>query len=104
MTQIPRLQDHLRVAGNSTSQYQAWSLGSLKAVFAEAVMHLERDRLTCLIDALDECPEVEIREMIEFFEELGESAAEKEIELRVCFSSRYRLSSTLCDLLYHSGY
>ena len=27
--------------------------------------------------------------MIDFFEELGESAAEKTIELRVCFSSRY---------------
>lgn len=89
MTKIPRLQHHLGVAGNSTSHHQTWSLESLKSVFAEAVMHLEQDRLTCLIDALDECPEVEIREMIEFFEELGESAAKKRIELRVCFSSRY---------------
>jgi hypothetical protein len=61
----------------------------LKSVFAEAVMHLEQDRLTCLIDALDECPEAEIREMIGFFEELGESAADKRIELRICFSSRH---------------
>lgn len=89
LTKIPRLQHHLRATRNSTSRHQNWSLESLKSVFAEAVMHLEQDRLTCLIDALDECPEVEIREMIDFFEELGESAADKKIELRVCFSSRH---------------
>lgn len=89
MTQIPLLQHHLRVAGTGTSQYQTCSLEPLKAVFAEAVMHLEQDRLACLIDELDECPEVEIREMIEFFEEFRELAADKRIELRVCFSSRY---------------
>lgn len=89
LTQIPRLQHHLRTARNGTPRPQNWSLESLKSIFAEAVMHLEQDRLTCLIDALDECPEAEIREMIGFFEELGESAADKRIELRVCFSSRH---------------
>jgi hypothetical protein len=89
MTKIPRLQLLLRAADSSTSNHQHWSLESLKSLFADAVMHLEGDRLTCLIDALDECPEAEIREMIEFFEELGESAADQKVELRVCFSSRY---------------
>ena len=105
LTKIPRLQHHLRTAGNSTSRYQKWSLESLKSVFAEAVMHLEQDRLTCLIDALDECPEVEIREMIEFFEELGESAADKGVELRVCFSSRHypHVTMTKCQDMLLDG-
>jgi hypothetical protein len=84
-TNVPRVQDLLRAARD----IKKWPLESLKSLFAEAVMGLVRERLTCLIDALDECPEVEIRELVEFFEELGEAAVDKGIELRVCFSSRH---------------
>jgi hypothetical protein len=87
LTKIPRLQNVSGMAMNA--KHQTWSLAALKSVFAEAVMNLEHDHLTCLIDALDECPEVEIREMIEFFEELGQAAVDKGVELRVCFSSRH---------------
>jgi hypothetical protein len=41
------------------------------------------------IDALDECPESEIRDLVEFFEDLSEVAAAKGIRFRVCFSSRH---------------
>ncbi|KAM0708540.1 hypothetical protein Q7P35_005192 [Cladosporium inversicolor] len=50
-------------------------------------MTLGDERLTCYIDALDECGEAEIRDMIEFFEELTESAIEESVNFRVCFSS-----------------
>jgi hypothetical protein len=86
LTKFPRLQELLRA---SEPQPQAWSVESLKAMFTQTVMNLDQDRLTCLIDALDECPEAEIRDLIDFFEELGEAVTDKKIEFRVCFSSRH---------------
>jgi hypothetical protein len=89
LTAVPRLQDILQTQGTVSATDRAWPLDSLKTLFSEAVTHLGQDRVTCFIDALDECPEGEIRDMIEFFEELGESTAEEGIGLRVCFSSRH---------------
>jgi hypothetical protein len=43
----------------------------------------------CFIDALDECAEDEVEEMVEYFEDLGASAVETKTCLRVCFSSRH---------------
>jgi ankyrin repeat protein len=89
LTAVPRLQDILQTQGTVSATDRAWPLDSLKTLFSEAVTQLGQDRVTCFVDALDECPEGEIRDMIEFFEELGESTAEEGIGLRVCFSSRH---------------
>ncbi|KAM0705490.1 hypothetical protein Q7P35_006849 [Cladosporium inversicolor] len=69
------------------------------------LMTLGDERLTCYIDALDECGEAEIRDMIEFFEELTESAIEESVNFRVCFSSRYypRISINTCLELILEG-
>jgi ankyrin repeat protein len=89
LTAIPRLQSVLKPQEIASFANQAWPIGRLKDLFSEAATQLGQDRVTCFIDALDECPEREVRDMIEFFEELGESAAEENIGLRVCFSSRH---------------
>jgi ankyrin repeat protein len=89
LTKFPRLQELLRASLGTGSQPQAWSIESLKAMFTNAIMNLDQDHLTCLIDALDECPEAEIRDLIDFFEELGEAVTDNKIEFRVCFSSRH---------------
>jgi ankyrin repeat protein len=89
LTVVPRLQDVLKLQEIASSADQAWPLTSLKTLFGEAILKLGQDRVTCFIDALDECPEGEVRDMIEFFEELGESTAAEDIGLRVCFSSRH---------------
>lgn len=52
-------------------------------------MQLENTPLVCYIDALDECCEDEVRDMVDFFEDLGESAFGKNISLHVCFASRH---------------
>ncbi|KXH39491.1 pfs domain-containing protein [Colletotrichum salicis] len=44
--------------------------------------------LICFIDALDECDEEQVREMMTYFEGLVEGAAENNILLKICFSSR----------------
>jgi hypothetical protein len=43
-----------------------WPATTLSNLFREAVLALGKDRLTCYIDALDECAELEIRTMIGF--------------------------------------
>lgn len=45
--------------------------------------------MVCLIDALDECDEDEIRDMISFFEYLGDLTISKGSGFLVCFSSRH---------------
>jgi hypothetical protein len=89
LIKFPRLQELLGASFVTASQPQAWSIESLKAMFTKAVMSLDQERLTCLVDALDECPEAEIRDLIDFFEELGEAVTDRKIEFRVCFSSRH---------------
>jgi ankyrin repeat protein len=89
LTAIPRLRNVFKPQEVASFANQAWPIDRLKNLFSEAVTQLGQDRVTCFIDALDECPEGEIRDMIEFFEELGESTAEEGIGLRVCFSSRH---------------
>ncbi|KAF5019949.1 hypothetical protein F66182_8046, partial [Fusarium sp. NRRL 66182] len=58
---------------------------------------LDQRSFICFIDALDECDEQEVRDMVQFFEELldidgddsmDESTSTKRITFRVCFSSR----------------
>ncbi|KAK5660350.1 hypothetical protein OQA88_12891 [Cercophora sp. LCS_1] len=74
---------------DATSDHE-WNLELLKQVFEEAVLRLERsDPVTCFIDALDECDETEIRDMVGFLEQLAQSAMEKGIKFKVIFSSRH---------------
>lgn len=44
-------------------------------------------RLYCFIDALDESPEDDVREMVSFFEEM--CARNRSSEVRICFASRH---------------
>ncbi|KAH7145557.1 hypothetical protein B0J13DRAFT_474300, partial [Dactylonectria estremocensis] len=63
-------------------------LNALKELLRSAVMALGRRSFTCFIDALDECDEQEVRDMVQFFEDLAGHTAEDGIQLRICFSSR----------------
>ncbi|KAG6358239.1 hypothetical protein INS49_014123 [Diaporthe citri] len=54
--------------------------------YAVDLLACRKKRLYCYVDALDECPESEIRDMVGYFEDL---MAEKSHNIRVCFSSRH---------------
>ena len=73
---------------NSSNNYQ-WSVEQLKELFESAIQMLERSPVLCFIDALDECEEGQIRDMVTFFQQLGEQAASTGIQLQVCFASRH---------------
>jgi ankyrin repeat protein len=94
LEKVPRLQSVL----DKQRQRDSWPVEMLSGLFREAVMAIGDDRLTCYIDALDECSEAEIRSMIEVFEELTESAIAESVNFRVCFSSRHypRISIDTC--------
>ncbi|KAF7170323.1 hypothetical protein CNMCM5623_002767 [Aspergillus felis] len=75
----------------STSMLKAgrWSVEFLQHVFRLAIRNLAGQPLICFIDALDECDESEVRDMVDYFGELGELAASDLVPLHVCLSSRH---------------
>ncbi|KAK3190752.1 hypothetical protein K4F52_003068 [Lecanicillium sp. MT-2017a] len=64
-------------------------LNILKDLFRNAVSALGDRALLCFIDALDECDEQQVLDMVHYYEELAEHAMEKGVSLRICFSSRH---------------
>lgn len=65
-----------------------WTVDLLKDLFRAAVL-APGHRLTCFVDALDECDEGEIRDMLDFFTELGELSLSQGAPFQVCLSSRH---------------
>ncbi|KAJ9602886.1 hypothetical protein H2200_012666 [Cladophialophora chaetospira] len=85
---LPRLDLKL-----GTPDFQGWKIESLQHLFERAAYEVRSSSsLMCVIDALDECEEAQVREMVTFFESLsrstgGDHAVSKCI--RTCFSSRH---------------
>ncbi|KAK5739471.1 hypothetical protein LTS12_025272 [Elasticomyces elasticus] len=82
------LDEHQSSLGNQ-SQEQSWTVESLQELLTAAVEHLKSRRVKCFIDALDECDEEEVREMLIFFEELAEYALKAGTSVSICFASRH---------------
>ncbi|OAA80556.1 Pfs, NB-ARC and Ankyrin domain protein [Akanthomyces lecanii RCEF 1005] len=72
-----------------------WSVEQLEELFEQVVQGLGPYSLMCFIDALDECSEIEIRDMMSFFEELSNQAISRNIVFQVCFSSRWYPNITI---------
>ncbi|RYP19976.1 hypothetical protein DL765_003025 [Monosporascus sp. GIB2] len=62
-----------------------WTIESLKPLFEEAIQGLGDTSVVCLIDALDECENAQIRDMVSFFNNLSISKD----HFYVCFASRH---------------
>ncbi|KAH6985509.1 hypothetical protein EDB80DRAFT_590756 [Ilyonectria destructans] len=73
----------------SPSQNGCPCLNVLKDLFCNAVSALGKRSFTCFIDALDECDEQQVMDMVQYFEELAEQSTDNRIALRICFSSRH---------------
>lgn len=94
LSKVPRLQavlDTTKVSHLQNTSPDFWTTEVLQSLFRQAIERLEDQSLTCFVDALDECEnnEDQVREMVGFFEELGECSVENKIRLLVCFSSRH---------------
>ena len=86
---IPTLQSVLgSVELHGNTSYQ-WTVESLKDIFEQAILKLDHRSLICFIDALDEADADQVRDMISFFEQIGELAVSAGIQFRSCFASRH---------------
>ncbi|MCJ1422111.1 hypothetical protein MMC32_008482, partial [Xylographa parallela] len=80
--------DSLGILALSISTNYQWSVELLKMLLERAIKLLTESSVVCFIDALDECEEQQIREIIQFFEHIGELAVSADINFRICLSSR----------------
>ncbi|CAG7949620.1 unnamed protein product [Penicillium salamii] len=71
------------------SQIGCPPLNVLKDLFAKAVCTLGQRSFTCFVDALDECDEQQVVDMVQYFEDLAEESTAKGVSFRTCFSSRH---------------
>ena len=92
LERLPELQcvfDSLGFATWNSGGHHQWSVELLKDIFEQAIQILGQSSVVCFIDALDECDECQIRDMVTFFQHLGELAVSAGIRFQVCFSSRH---------------
>jgi ankyrin repeat protein/nucleoside phosphorylase len=92
LERVPELQcvfDTLQLRTWNSGGHHQWGVELLKDLFEQAILRLEQSSLMCFIDALDECAEHQVRDMISFFEHVGELAVDAGIHFRVLFSSRH---------------
>ena len=73
----------------SPSQDISLSLNALKDLLCTAILSLGQRLFTCFVDALDECDEQQVIDMIQYFEDLAGQSTAKGVQFRVCFSSRH---------------
>jgi ankyrin repeat protein len=92
LTAIPSLQDdffRMFSQKRKHSDLYEWNIEELQEFLITAARGLEHYRLVCFIDALDECEENEVRELVDFLEGLGETAVSSGTSLNICLSSRH---------------
>ena len=70
-------------------QQNGWHEEALKRTLMRAVSNLGSRLLTIFVDALDECDQSQVVNMVCFFEELCDHARVAQAQLRICFSSRH---------------
>lgn len=90
---IPSLQDELvpiYLKKRKAHDFIDWLTTELQEFLEKVIDRLQtHQHLVFFIDALDECESEEIRDMVEFFQSLGETAVSQERSLSICFASRH---------------
>ncbi|KAK3619190.1 hypothetical protein LTR56_024189 [Elasticomyces elasticus] len=76
---------------NHQSRNSTWTIDSLRDLFAVAVKALKGRHLKCFVDALDECDEEQVQDMVDFFQELGQHVFQEGNgdHIQICFASRH---------------
>jgi hypothetical protein len=96
---VPSLHDLVDPLARRVYKKVGWDLPVLKDLFREAVRHYRyEESLTCCIDALDECKEDDVRDMLQLFEDLGEMATSEGLPFSVCFTSRHYPNITIAHV------
>ncbi|KAI3321060.1 hypothetical protein HD806DRAFT_211328 [Xylariaceae sp. AK1471] len=85
LLQLLEARPHLQYVLEDIRVGHRWTIESLKSLFEEAVLDLGDTSVVCLIDALDECEEAQVRDMVLFFSDLSIARD----RLHICFASRH---------------
>lgn len=84
---------HLKMAAIQriqVAEQQSWSVEVLEDLFREAVLSLaSHEKVTCYIDALDECEISQVLLAVEHFDTLSQSAILAGVNFCLCFASRH---------------
>ncbi|KAJ5160681.1 uncharacterized protein N7482_007685 [Penicillium canariense] len=72
-----------------------WTKRDVKNLLSLTIKSLQGHHILFLIDAVDECDQAEVEDMTTFFQELGKSAVEHTVYLRICLASRHYPHITL---------
>ncbi|GKT42724.1 putative ankyrin repeat protein L93 [Colletotrichum spaethianum] len=83
---IPLFREKQRTGRGGDCQ---WRQSELKDFLRLVVKQLQTKPLLLLIDALDECDESEVRDVVAFLESLSIDATLENLPLRICLSSRH---------------
>jgi hypothetical protein len=86
LEEIPDLQD---ILDSLTGSDPHWSIELLETFLRKTIQSLGSRSVLCFIDALDECEERQIRDMVAFFESVSEVTVSSGIKFRFCLSSRH---------------
>ncbi|KAL8901984.1 MAG: hypothetical protein Q9207_004927 [Kuettlingeria erythrocarpa] len=92
LSEFPDLQsvlDSFRLSGMQEGESYNWRQSDLQDLLAAAIQKLGQRQLICFIDALDECDEDQIRDLVLFLQEIGRLTISPRINFRVCLSSRH---------------
>jgi ankyrin repeat protein len=92
LKQLPALQwvfDSVGLSSSSIRPDHQWGIELLKSLLEQTIQSLGQSSVVCFIDALDECEEEQVRDMVQFFERVGELSASAGIRFQICFSSRH---------------
>jgi hypothetical protein len=89
LEKVPRLFNLLDKRRLKIAERQRWSSTLLRDVFRDAILHLEQDRVTCYIDAMDECRHEEVEDIVQFLDDLGDFAVGQTKQFYICLSSRH---------------
>jgi hypothetical protein len=89
LEKIPHLLDLLDERRLKIAERRGWSPVLLRDVFRDAITHLEQDRVTCYIDAMDECSHEEVEDVVWFLEDLVDFAVGQAKQFYICLSSRH---------------
>lgn len=73
----------------SESSLLKWSTARLENLIKEAFRKLSGGPMVCFIDALDECNQDNVRDMIHLLQDLVRAPRSGNMLVRVCFASRY---------------
>lgn len=88
--EVWKAMDHIDNVGRSYIAANGWKIGFLTETITNAVELVAKQHpVECWIDALDECQDSEVEQMVSFFEDLDQSMLSKGLPFRVCFASRH---------------